>query len=83
MNRYGRHAQSPVPETPKSKNIVAAEDAALLSTHFKTCVDNFGSRLLAVWANKDSCVEFKKFLTPDERKQFKQMEKDDLEELQS
>ena len=80
MNRYGRHAQSPVPETLKSKNIVAAEDAALLSTHFKTCVDNFGSRLLAVWANKDSCLEFKNFLTPDERKQFKQMEQDALEE---
>ena len=83
MNRYGRHGQSQVPETPKSKNIVAAEDAALLSTHFKTCVDNFGSRLLAVWANKDSCIEFKKFLTPDERKQFKQMEQDDLEESHS
>ena len=78
MNRYGASAQSMVPELPKSKTVVAAQDAALLSTHFKTCVDYFGSQLLAVWANKESCVEFKKCLTPDERKQFKQMEQDAL-----
>ena len=30
MNRYGHHAQSKVPEEPKSKNIVAAEDATFV-----------------------------------------------------
>ena len=80
MNRYGANAQSKVPEQPKSKTVVAAQDAALLSTHFKTCVDNFGSRLLAVWANKESCVKIKNFLTPNERNQFKQMEQDALED---
>ena len=80
MNSYGYDGQSKVPEEPKSKKIVAAQDAVLLSTHFKTCVDNFGSRLLAVWTNKELCVEFKNFLTPDERKQFKQMEQDALED---
>ena len=31
----------------KSKIVVAAEDAATVSTRFKTCVDNFGSLILA------------------------------------
>ena len=48
MNRcYGTRAQTTVPEEPKSKTVVVAEDAVLLLTNFKTCVDNFGSRALA------------------------------------
>ena len=65
-----------VPEEPKSKTVVAAEDAAALSTHFKTCVDNFVSRVLAAWPCKDVCEHFLKLLTPAERKELKQMELD-------
>ena len=79
MNRcYGASAQTTVPEEDKSKTVVAAEDDALLSTHFKTCVDNFGSQVLAAWASKELCVQFKNFLTSDERKEFKQIEQDAL-----
>ena len=78
MNRqFGQPATS---TEQKSKTVAAAEDAAMVSTHFKTCVDNFGSRVLAVWLCKDSCAEFVKFLTPAERKELRQMEIDDEEE---
>ena len=82
MNQcYGTSAQTTVSEEPKSKKAVAAKDAALLSTHFKTCVDNFGSRVLDAWSCKDSCEQFKNFLTPAERKEFKQMEQDALDDV--
>ena len=59
MNRrYGDSLQTIVSEEPKSKMVVAAEDAALLSTHFKTHVNNFGRRVLAAWSCKDSCEHF-------------------------
>ena len=48
-----------------------------LSTHFKTCVDNFGNRVLATWSCKDPCEQFLKFLTPAKREELKQMELDE------
>ena len=42
----------------------------------KTCVDNFGSLVLAAWSCKDSCKQFLRFLMSAERKELKQMEID-------
>ena len=44
---YVGRAQTSVADEPKSNTVAAAEDAAALLTHFETCVDNFGSRVLA------------------------------------
>ena len=61
MNRrYMASGHTSVADAPKLKTVVAEEDAAALSKHFKTCVDNFGSRMLAAWSCKDLCEEFLK-----------------------
>ena len=44
-------------------------------------MDNFGSRVLATWSCKDSCPGFVKFLTPAERRELKEMQKEEDEEL--
>ena len=80
MNR--RHMGSGhtyIADEPKSKMVVAAEDAAALSTRLETCVDNFGSRVLAAWSRKDFCEHFLKCLTPAERKELKQMKIDEAD----
>ena len=62
---HQKHKQEPCPE----------EQAAKMSLHFKTCVDNFGSRVLAAW----SCSAFIKYLTPSEKKEYHRMQMEDEE----
>jgi hypothetical protein len=78
MNNRMRTEYSKAPhDEPKSRIVSAYEDAATQSKHFRTCVDNFGSRVLAAWSCKDSCPGFVKFLTPAERREFKEMQKEE------
>ena len=68
-------AQSAAPVQPKSKLVCPAEKAAKMSQYFRTCVDNFGSRVLAAW----SCEDFVKYLTPSEERELLKMKADKKE----
>ena len=59
---YMGSGHTSVADEPKLTTVMAAKDAAVLSTYAKTCVDNFGSHVLAAWSCKDSCEQFLKFL---------------------
>ena len=61
--------QSVAPVLTKSKCVCPAEKAAVMSQYFQTCVDNFGSRVLAAW----SCDEFVKYLTPSKERELLKM----------
>ena len=80
-NRMKREYGNTNRDDPQSRIASAYEDAATQSKHFRTCVDNFGSRVLAAWSCKDSCPGFVKFLTPAERRELKEMQKEEDEEL--
>jgi hypothetical protein len=67
--------QSAAPVPPKSKFVCPAEKAAKMSQYFRTCVDNFGSRVLAAW----SCDDFVKYLTPSEERELLKMKADKKE----